>query len=252
MPVASGTLFHFTKELETLRKIILESRFIPGICAEDYSFLMSSGRKLEFRIPMVCFCDIPLHLIKEHVGNYGSHGIGLSKDWGIRKMLNPVFYIADTAPSSRITGDGNINLALLKTLTKDMAKTGGNLSKTNYELFCYLKPHKGTGRDSREKIFYEEREWRYVPPVFGNRKNMALFRELQKNRDAAHENKAKETMVNYPLGFEATDLAYIFVKGEAERGELIKTLGEIPGLDELSIRSLCSKIFLTDRINEDV
>ena len=42
---------------------------------------------------MVSFCDIPLSLAKDHIKTYGSYGIGMMKEWGIKNNLNPVVYI---------------------------------------------------------------------------------------------------------------------------------------------------------------
>jgi len=43
-------------------------------------------------IPMVCFCDIPLSQLVSHIDTYGKYGLGMSKEWGIKKGLNPVIY----------------------------------------------------------------------------------------------------------------------------------------------------------------
>ena len=41
---------------------------------------------------MICFCDIPLHLIADHINEYGQYGLGLSREWALKGKLNPVFY----------------------------------------------------------------------------------------------------------------------------------------------------------------
>lgn len=42
--------------------------------------------------PMVCFCDIPLSRIDEHIGFYGRFGIGMTRKWAEQNGLNPVLY----------------------------------------------------------------------------------------------------------------------------------------------------------------
>jgi hypothetical protein len=57
-----------------------------------------------YAIPMVCFCDLPLSLIKKHVEEYGGYGIGLNKTWGVKNGVAPVIYThsrAKTRPSVR-------------------------------------------------------------------------------------------------------------------------------------------------------
>jgi hypothetical protein len=250
MPVAAGTLFHFTKSLKNLHGII-ENGFIPGLPQEDYSFLKSG---LKLHIPMVCFCDIPLHLIDNHIYCYGSYGIGLSKDWGIKEGLNPIIYVADTPHSSRVYNLDSrcINSVLLETVTKNMPKTG-NLSKTNYELLCYLKPYEGIDKRKKNKILYEENEWRYVPPVFGKKKNMMLFRELQKNQGIQEfTDKAEEALSEYPLKFTPESVQYIFIRKEKEREKAIDTFYKNSKLAESAIKLLCSKIISIEQIKGDV
>jgi len=86
------SLFHFTKSMDVLQTILKEG-FWPRYCLEDVQW--QGHDTYEFvAYPMVCFCDIPISRISEHVGFYGSYGIGLTKQWGIKNNLNPVFYFS--------------------------------------------------------------------------------------------------------------------------------------------------------------
>ena len=76
--LSSETLFHFTG-FESLRSI-LENEFIPHWCIEDFYF-KTNDVYAKIAIPMVCFCDIPLGNIKEHMDDYGNCGIGMKKSW---------------------------------------------------------------------------------------------------------------------------------------------------------------------------
>ncbi|MFU0923178.1 abortive infection system antitoxin AbiGi family protein [Kluyvera sichuanensis] len=84
MKPKSETLFHFTKSSDTL-EIILKNGFWPRYCLEDIRWLEFTD--VEYvSYPMVCFCDIPLSRISEHVSFYGSFGLGVSKDWAKKKI----------------------------------------------------------------------------------------------------------------------------------------------------------------------
>ena len=77
--LSSNVLFHFTNKMDNIISI-LEKGFVPHFCPEHLS---PNEPKLfpEIVMPMVCFCDIPLALIREHLNHYGSFGIGLKKEW---------------------------------------------------------------------------------------------------------------------------------------------------------------------------
>lgn len=82
--LSANTLFHFTNNIDNIINI-LTNEFSPRYCMESFEFL--GGCDLEIAIPMVCFCDIPLSQIKNHIENYGGYAIGLSKEWGGQKEL---------------------------------------------------------------------------------------------------------------------------------------------------------------------
>ena len=91
--LSSSTLFHFTNTAEKLLGI-LENEFYPRYCLEEWTVVkLGTTEPHEIAIPMVCFCDLPLSKISEHLQFYGSYGIGLSKQWGVIKGINPVLYL---------------------------------------------------------------------------------------------------------------------------------------------------------------
>lgn len=87
----TSSLFHFTKEPGVLLKI-LETGVIPNYCLEDLSYF---NRKLNVGVPMISFCDIPLTRTSMFKARYGEYAIGLSKEWALKKQINPILYVND-------------------------------------------------------------------------------------------------------------------------------------------------------------
>jgi hypothetical protein len=97
--ISSNVLFHFTKSLDNIVDI-LTSGFYPHYCPEyllgpTYTADALTDNPPSHAASMVCFCDLPLSLIKSHLNEYGQFGIGLKKQWGINHGVSPVFYIHD-------------------------------------------------------------------------------------------------------------------------------------------------------------
>lgn len=91
----SDILYHYTGKggLKTLLGI-LENGFRFGYCEE----FLPRDRFVAF--PMLCFCDIPIELSKEHRGNYGEFGIGVSKKYMVEHFkgwFGPVNYVLSNA-----------------------------------------------------------------------------------------------------------------------------------------------------------
>ena len=92
---SANTLLHFTRNAENLINILIDG-FYPRCCMENLEFIYNHGTDqlatTGFAIPMVCFCDIPLSQISNHVEKYGGYALGLSKEWGESNGINPVMY----------------------------------------------------------------------------------------------------------------------------------------------------------------
>jgi len=91
--LSSETLFHLTGSFDIL-KLILKNGF-----QARYIYEKLPGRKLAYFTKTICFCDIPLSLIKEHVNWYGTYGIGINKSISRGKGLSPVLYVHSNSPN---------------------------------------------------------------------------------------------------------------------------------------------------------
>ncbi|VEA74309.1 Protein of uncharacterised function (DUF2743) [Salmonella enterica subsp. arizonae] len=131
MKPKSETLFHFTKSSDVL-EVILEDGFWPRFCLEDVSWLGFTEYDY-VSYPMVCFCDIPLSRISEHVDFYGSFGLGMSKDWAEKNGLNPVFYVSRSSATSKTLR--KLNNPIIKLSDEDDVKK----LKIQYGIYMLLQ-----------------------------------------------------------------------------------------------------------------
>ncbi|WP_179400669.1 abortive infection system antitoxin AbiGi family protein [Burkholderia guangdongensis] len=208
----SQTLFHFTPKLEYL-KSILRNGFHPRYCLEDMSW---SGQSLANAFPMVCFCDIPLGRVDQHVQQYGNYGIGMSRTWAVRNRLNPVIYLSSTS----MLGDSvqNLNSELLQ-----MDEAVKKKPRRNFlEIARNIKPLTGSMKVKGVMIdnvdFYQESEWRYVP----DHDQIDFFIPRSKwDTDGVIEAANKKTFEHCLLGFNADDIRYLFVEKDADIPELV-------------------------------
>ncbi|SPE50876.1 conserved hypothetical protein [Verrucomicrobia bacterium] len=157
--VSANVLFHFTSSIDHLESILRDG-FFPHYCPEytlgpEDRRAASKGQPPASAIPMVCFCDLPLALIRKHHKLYGPYGIGLTKGWGLQHRVAPVIYTHLNAQTHR---------PVLQLAADEEAPPELRL------LAAYVKPFRGrvwrNGRCRRRSVrFYDEREWRYVPAV---------------------------------------------------------------------------------------
>lgn len=103
--LSSQHLYHFTSELKTLASILsrgFEHRPIkedlPLTGYSESPFSVPDLVRYEFEWPVVCFCDIPEHTIRDHSNQYGKYGLCLKKKWGISKGVTPIRYVHHHTP----------------------------------------------------------------------------------------------------------------------------------------------------------
>ena len=236
-----STLFHFTKTKENLFGI-LKNEFKPSFCLERIFYGHS---KWKYAIPMVCFCDIHLSQIKNHIDTYGVYGIGMSKEWAEKKGLNPVIYLKKKSLLSQ-------HLSAIKpSLSQLLFKTPDNeMGSTTYMWFLYvlryLKNYEGNflkgKEDQADIIFYNEREWRYVP-------NIDFLSEADYLNNSMRNNFSSFLPV---LGFEPNDIKYLIVNNESEIEETINAIRRIKSkYPQPIVDILTSRIITSEQIRND-
>ncbi len=156
--VSSPNLYHYTKKFSNLDNIIRGKCFELHYVLETFFFIAPN---LQYRIPMVCFTDLPQGTRARHRKRYGDYGIVLKKEWAKNQGVCPVIYCRT---------DGNLT-NIIKAICKNSSP------KLQIKILSYCKPYYAHFYDSKtskwsgENIrFYDEREWRYVPLEFDDAK----------------------------------------------------------------------------------
>lgn len=242
MSLSTNTLIHFTKDKEVLKKI-LEENFRIFSCQEN---ILLGGRPKSFHIPMVSFCDIPLSEIKDHIGKYGSYGLGMTKEWGIRKGLNPVLYISQTSTLS-----DSYRLVFNHYLAgTDISR---DEQKAIADILRYMKNYEATLVRKTETIpnyrFSDEREWRYVPPYT---EDCHMF--VPSDSDHRLKSHMENSLKDMRLEFEPNDIKYIIINDDSEIGEFIDYLRRAKGKSYTlhDVERLTTRILTTEQIRTDI
>lgn len=123
----TSSLFHFTKDPEVLLKI-LETGLVPNYCREDLSYF---DRTVNVGVPMISFCDIPLTRTSMFKARYGEYAIGLSKEWAMKKQINPILYVND----ERILVSLGFLRSYYRTLDDEVKERGGSDNGISFNPF---------------------------------------------------------------------------------------------------------------------
>jgi len=178
-------VFHFTRSIESLNSIINNEIFWVCYSLENFDFLNNGdpwGGQINksFAYPMTCFCDIPLdERIFNHANDksdgYGRFGIGMKKSWAEKMGIAPVHYVTSNNIVAKLWSSILFGIPNMRNWTKE----SGNFDFFFNDLInlgTFIKPYKNI--DS--KIYYDEREWRYYPPL-------ELFEEMRIKRFLTEE-----------------------------------------------------------------
>lgn len=262
--ISANTLFHFTDSAKNILGI-LTSTFHPAYHLEPFF----RGDQKALAIPMVSFCDLPLSQIKKHLKFYGNYGIGLSKKWGEREGINPVFYCHSNAHilkdfrkileftrekmlPIKTTENKEVELSTIVEENKNLVLKV-ELLKILASCCSTLKPYKGKMYKKGEIVenvkFYDEREWRFVPES----ENLSILLTEEQFKDKVKtEGYNAELAEKNKLTFEPEDIRYIIVEKESEILSMVENIHRIKAIYNEDTRTLLTtKIISAEQILED-
>jgi Putative abortive phage resistance protein AbiGi, antitoxin len=249
--ISSTVLFHFTKSMENL-KSILKHGFYPRYCPE-YTLDPSDRRAASMNkppmwaVPMVCFCDLPLSLIRKHLAKYGHYGIGLAKQWGEKNGVTPVIYTHPNSPT------------LASVLPLNASGEANNVKSALMDsrlLAAYTKPTVGKAwRNDRvvpeDVTFYDEREWRYVPLVQGAQS--VFLNHSDYSDDCKREEMHKLFRRKCKLSIHPDDIQYLMLPDEPDEQNIIELAKFLKRLYKPNDAMLVTTTIMTvDCIHEDI
>lgn len=230
--ISSSCLYHFTRSIDILISII-EKGFYPKVSEEDIAFMLPNYLEFPIGIPMVCFTDIPLNLASKHRSKYGEFGLGLKKSWGIEMGINPVSYIIKGTEMYKAFNYLQIYAVDCAEKLDEGQSDEKNRIYTHQMINAFmgyagfLKEY-SDGQDMEKKPFYDEREWRYLPPFVDEKNNMegTCNRLLPEDLYMPSKKEALNDKMSelYSLKFEPEDIEEIVVPTKRERDIFIKKL----------------------------
>lgn len=223
------SLYHYTSTIDNVANILKEKKLYPQFCSEN--LWTKINPHLGFGIPQICCCDIPVSMARTMRRQYGNFAIAFSKEWGIDKGFNPIFYIQD----ERVINSYLVLYDLAnKYLNKKAEIIGLNENDVNnyyrervdYNssmnfVFGYIKKYKGEWRNE-EYCNYKENEWRYIVKdgtLLPNNKTIRwkTAEEYKKWRGNGNKPEISEDLKKCALKFSYDDITDILVeKGKLE------------------------------------
>jgi hypothetical protein len=291
--LSANTLFHFTPKEYFLEKF--EKGFTPRLLEEfdpqvDSGFfsenvtIRENGKPIEDKdmrilyVPMVCFCDIPMSSLSFHMDVYSSYGIGMKKEWGIKKGLNPVMYVNNRSHFySNVIGSlfgfdfmssivaskiepiyNDTEFLKQNELVYELIGMLGFFSEHMYSLKntiqCYLKPFtcKGLYKGKYPNYsYYNEKEWRYSPVESVN-----VMPPIHSILSSAEKEEINLKLSEHRLEFSPDDISFIILPTVNEIDFFINGLRQINErtgkFPEEVINELRRKLFIREETEGNI
>ncbi|MFA5404768.1 MAG: abortive infection system antitoxin AbiGi family protein [Ignavibacteria bacterium] len=229
--LSSDSLFYFTSKIEYLIDILRN-----GFQAR-YNYETIPNINLPLAIPMKCFCDIPLGLSKKHISTYGDFGIGISKEFAMKNGITPLIYVHKDSDT------------LVKYINEILNSTDNDNSES---IIAYFKKYEEyETKNKKIKIrYYDEREWRYIPPdVDVEPLNKIKSEDGRKNFVTKLNEKLPKD--KYRLKLDSDDIRYIIVRDDDSIPNVIDTIENEKWLSKTNFKLLLTKFLTKKQIIND-
>lgn len=223
-------MYHYTSTIDNVANILKEKKLYPQFCSENLGTKMKPH--LGFGIPQICCCDIPVSMARNMRSQYGNFAIAFSKEWGIKKEFNPIFYTQDERVINSYLVLYELASKYLKNKKAEILRLNENEVNNYYResfdykssmnfVFGYIKKYKGEWKN-KEYFNYEENEWRYIVEdgrLVSNDKTIRWksAEEYKKWRGKGNKPEISEDLKECALEFSYDDITDILVEeGKSE------------------------------------
>lgn len=250
----ANSLLNCMKKIDYLKLILQNKAFIPRYYEESLKYLkLKTINSIAF--PMTCFCDINLTKLIHHMEFYGLYSIGMNKNWGEKKGIQPIHYINNQSP----LGNDFHKIFELAFHQRDEKNSKEYKNYRDYIMtnLIYMKPIYGEmlRYDKYEnKNFHDEKEWRFIPDFNEVDTQLPLFVPQEQLIPSVYNlySESLKLVEKLFLRFEYNDIKYLIVPNEEDRNHLIKFLtSNIEANDETKYK-LVSKIIIFNDLREDL
>ena len=231
--LSSSVLFTFTHELDFLLDMLSN-----GI-KPRYSFESLPNNSRHFMLPMKCFCDIPLGMVKNHMQRYGFYGLGLKKSFLQEHRVTPVVYLHKNSlsyfnlnrPAVAYIEDAPF-LPLLKRYLGD----------------DYFFAESSNQAQKKRVHFYDEREWRYIPEDYKLEvtNGFKTIEEGLRHVSQMNENTSQQFA---PITIPIDAVDYIIIRKRKELAGTLSELRQIFGSEDRDL--LYTKVLIAENIISD-
>lgn len=250
MALYPNILFHFTTK-QSLEDI-LNSTFKVSYARER---ILGGDLVKEFAVPMISFSDLRLSELKDSIGTYGKFGIGMQKQWAIKRGLNPVMYASKESLFTENFMHGIEDFFRLVNNSSDTSGRYETAYNNTINTLRYLKNYKADLiRPGKETIpnyvFANEREWRYVPPIS---EDFLPFVPIEKIQTHQQKYNFNQIISQLRVNFQPDDIQYLIVERDSDINSLINHLrhAKIHFSDE-TVDRLASRILTYEQIEKDI
>lgn len=198
-------------------------------------------------VPMVSFCDIPLSQIKDHLSRYGSYGIGLTREWAVKKRLNPVLYVQRQSNLAHSYESAILHYERDGIDNDDAVAAFHRLA----DIARYTKNYEEILERKSESYgmyrFSDEREWRYVPEIGSSCEMYYAANDFDEETQVA----ASKSVKDYRLVFDADDIKYIIISSEKEIPSLVDSLRDLRRFSPRETERIIARVLTAEQIRSD-